>query len=563
MMKRVVQFVAAVFATVLVPVALAAQGPGSVTGTVIDRENQRPVQEVQVIVVGTQRGTQTDQNGRFTITGVPAGAQVVRARRGGYAPASVTVSVSSGQSAAANFSLSASVTQLQEVVVNAVTGQLQTRVQNGTNTGYVKVDSLNQGAITKMADVLQGRVAGVNLQSASGTAGSSQRVRIRGANSLSLSNEPLLYLDGVLVSNSKGGFSLGGQDYSRLNDLNPEEIDNVEILKGPAASAIYGSAAANGVILISTKRGRAGAPRYRGYAESGLVKDVNKYPLNFAALSSFGTGDYYDIANGGILNIRTFLGGSAPYDICPNYRAAIPAGTTVSGAANCKQDVFLSFDQFRDSRTTPFQNGYRNKGGLNISGGSEALTYFLAADKSREEGVLRPNLVDQVNLRTNLNARIGQNANAAVSVSYISNSTNRISNDNSIFSPLINAFLGTAQYLPGMEADTSSVFKAGSRLGSYFGYNTNDQRKVQADQGIDRFVLGANSNYTPLSWLRINGNAGLDLFNRFDRQTIKPNELPLAQSYILGFRNASRAASCTTRCPPVHALPNPSSNWAT
>ena len=235
MMKRVVQFVAAVFASVLVPIALAAQGPGTVTGTVIDRENQRPVQEVQVIVVGTQRGTQTDQNGRFTITGVPSGAQVVRARRVGYAPASVTVSVSSGQSATANFSLAASVTQLQEVVVNAVTGQLQTRVQNGTNTGYVKVDSLNQGAITKMADVLQGRVAGVNLQSAAGTAGSSQRVRIRGANSLSLSNEPLLYLDGVLVSNSKGGISLGGQDYSRLNDLNPEEIDNVEILKGPAA----------------------------------------------------------------------------------------------------------------------------------------------------------------------------------------------------------------------------------------------------------------------------------------------------------------------------------------
>ena len=474
--------------------------------------------------------------------GVPEGARTIRARRVGYAPATQAVTVTSGATASASFALTVSVAQLQEVVINAVTGQAQTRVQGGTNPGYVKVDSLNMGAITKMADVLQGRVAGVNLQGAAGTAGSSQRVRIRGANSLSLSNEPLLYVDGVLVSNSKGGISLGGQDYSRLNDINAEEIDNVEILKGPAASAIYGSAAANGVILISTKRGKAGAPQYRVYAETGTQKDVNNYPLNYAALTAFNpAGNYYDIPNGGILNIRTIFGAGAPYDICPNYRAAIPVGTTVNGLSNCTQDVILSFDQFRDERTTPYQNGSLNKAGLNVSGGGDAITYFLGAEKSRELGVLRPNSVDKVNLRSNLNAKVGQNANAAISMSYISSSTNRISNDNSIFSPLINAFLGPAEYIPGMESDT--VASAGSRLGSYFGYNTADQRKVQADQGIDRFVLGANANYTPLAWLRLNGNAGLDMFNRFDRQTINPNELPLAQSYILGFRNATRAAN--------------------
>ena len=541
-MNRIVRNVLAALAIALLPAGLYAQGDGTVTGVVIDQATQAPVQEVQVVVVGTQRGAMTDQQGRFSIPGVPAGSYEVRARRVGYAPVTQRVTVSAGQSQSANFSLSTSATQLQEVVVNAVTGQVQRRAEVGTNTGYVNVADLNKGPITKFGDVLQGRVAGVTLQGAVGTTGGSQRVRIRGANSISLSNEPLLYVDGVLASNSKGGFSLGGQDYSRLNDVNPEEIENVEILKGPAASAIYGSAASNGVILISTRRGRAGAPVWRAYAEAAQLKDVNEYPLNYAALTTFTPGaPFYDIANGGILNIRSLLGGGAGYEICPNFRAGIPTGTTVSGQTSCTQDVLLSFDQFRDSRTTPFQNGVRGKVGVNVSGGSEALTYFISGDRDTENGVLRPNNLARVNLRTNLNARIGTRANAAITAAYIQSSTERLSNDNSIFSPLINAFLGTAEYLPGMESDT--VGTASRRIGSYFGYNTGDQRKVTADQSLDRFVIGSQLNFTPISWLRLNGNAGLDYFGRFDRQTVDPNELPLALSYILGFRNASRASN--------------------
>ncbi len=523
-------------ALVLFPAGLMAQS-GTVSGTVVDQATQRPIQDAQIQVVGTQRGASTDQQGRYTIQGVPTGVAQLRARRIGYGVGNQQVTVGTGATAVANFALSSSATQLQEVVVNAVTGQIERRVEVGTNVGHVNVGELNKGPITSLGDVLQGRIAGVNLQSAAGTSGSSQRVRIRGANSLSLSNEPLLYIDGIAASNSKGGISLGGQDYSRLNDLNPEEIENIEILKGPAASAIYGSAASNGVILITTKRGRAGRAQWRAYAEAGQMKDENSYPLNYAALSRFGSGDFYNIPAGGILNIRTLFGAAAPYDICPNYRAALAAGT--SGA--CKQDELLSFDQFRDARTTPYETGNRSKYGLNVSGGSEALTFFISGDKEHESGVLRPNDLDRVSLRTNVNAKIGARATAAITAAYIRSDTRRISNDNSIFSPLINALLGTAQYLPGMEQDT--VRRAGDRLGSYFGYNTNDQRKVQASQNVDRFVIGANTNYTPLSWLKVNGNAGLDYFGRYDRQTINPNELPLAQSYILGFRDAFRATN--------------------
>ncbi|HET9683179.1 MAG TPA: SusC/RagA family TonB-linked outer membrane protein [Gemmatimonadaceae bacterium] len=518
-----------------------AQGVGTVVGRVTDQGTQAPVEGVQVLVVGSQRGTQTDAQGRYSIGGVPVGAHDIRARRVGYTSRVQTVTVQSGQSVTADFTLTQAVTQLQEVVVNAVTGQAQRRAEGGTNTGYIDTTMLNQGAITKMSDVLQGRVAGVNLQSASGAAGSSQRIRIRGANSLSLSNEPLLYVDGVQFSNNKGGFTLGGQDYSRLNDINPEDIENIEVLKGPAAAALYGSNAANGVILVTTKKGRSGQTRFGGYAEAGTSKDVNNYPLNYAALTTIDASKPYYEPQGGYLNVPAAIGAGAPYDICPNYRAAIPTGQTVNGQTSCNQDVLLSFDQFRDPRTTPFQTGTRAKFGANVSGGNSGQTFYVAADKQREDGVLRPNNFDQTSARGNFNTRLGSQANASISTSYVTNSTNRISSDNSIFSPLINGLLGPAQYIPGMESDT--VGSAGNRYGSYFGYNTFDQRKVQADQSVDRFVIGANLNYTPLSWLRLNGNAGLDYFSRYDQQSINPNELPLSQSYILGFHQGQRSNS--------------------
>jgi TonB-linked SusC/RagA family outer membrane protein len=451
------------------------------------------------------------------------------------------VTVGAGATETANFALAISATTLDEVVVNAVTGQEQRRVESGVNTGNVNVADLNKGPITKFTDVLQGRVPGVMVQGAVGTTGGSQRVRIRGANSLSLSNEPLYYIDGVLASNSRGGFTLGGQDYSRVSDINPDEVENIEILKGPAASALYGSAAANGVILVTTKRGRPGKTVWRLYTEGAQMKDVNDYPLNYAALTTLTGGDYYHIPFGGVLNIRSIVGASGGYEICPNYRAGIAVNDTVFNQVRCTQDVLLSFDQFRDARTTPFQNGSRAKVGLNVSGGSEALTYFISGDREREAGVLRPNDLTRTSVRTNINARLGSKVDAGVNAAYIQSGTKRISNDNSIFSPLINALLGTAEYLPGMESDT--VGSAGGRVGSYFGYNTADQRKVVAFQSLDRFIVGSNVNFTPLSWLRLNGNGGLDYFGRFDRFTMDPNVLPLAESYILGFRQASRASN--------------------
>lgn len=531
-MTRLVRFLSVAFAFALLPAGLAAQDDGTIAGAVTDRASGRPLPEVQVQVAGTQRGSMTDREGRFSIRGVPAGTYEVRARRVGYAPMSERVTVGAGATASVNFVMTESALTLQEVVVSAITGAQERRVEIGTNVGQINVATLQKGPITKMSDVLQGRVAGVQLQSATGTSGGGQKIRIRGANSLSLSNEPLIFIDGVRASNSSGGYSLGGQDYSRLNDINPEEIENIDILKGPAAAAMYGSVANNGVILITTKRGQAGAPQWRMYLEGSSFKDQSPYPHNYAALQVNKANEpFYRTEFGGTpLNITRWFGSSAAYAICANYQLA---------AGSCRQDTFLDFDQFGDARTTPYQTGSRAKTGLNVSGGSDMVTYFISGDRDKELGVLRPNDVKRTSIRTNLNARFGSKLSGAITGAYIKSETQRISNDNSIFSPLINAFLGPAQYVAGMESDT--VGSAGGRNASYFGFNTADQRNYKADQTLDRFVIGSNANYTPLSWLRINGNVGLDYFGRFDRLSLDPNLLPIASSFTAGHRSATRS----------------------
>ncbi|HUQ19119.1 MAG TPA: SusC/RagA family TonB-linked outer membrane protein [Gemmatimonadaceae bacterium] len=541
-MSKLVRVVAVLFSALL-PAIAEAQVGGTITGRVIEGATQRPVSEAQVMVVGTQRGTTTDQQGRYTLAGLGTGQYQIRVRRIGYAQADQLVTVGTGAVAVANFSLTAAAAQLQEVVVNAVTGALERRVEVGTNVGHVNVANLDKGPITKMADILQARVAGVTLQSTGGATGAGQRIRVRGANSLSLSNEPLLYVDGILVSNGKGGIDVGGGDYSRLNDLNPEEIENIEILKGPAASAIYGSAAANGVLLITTKKGHAGAPVWRAYAEGGQLKDINQYPLNYAALTrvdptSTNT-NYFEAFEGdtpGFVYLNTASTGfsGAPFALCHNYAAAAATNP-------CKQDVLLSFDQFRDPRTTPFVTGMRDKLGLSVSGGSDALTYFMSGDREEENGVLRPNNLKRLSLRTNLNARISSKATAAISAAYINSNHRRLGSDNNIFSPLLVAFHGPAEYIPGMETDT--LGSGANRPGSLFGPNYVDQQKYFANQDVDRYIIGANTNITPLGWLRVNGNIGLDYYGRQDKEAQDPNVLPIDQSFTLGFRDAYRASN--------------------
>lgn len=502
----------------VLPAALAAQERGTVTGLVVEQNTRRPLPSVQVRVAGTQLGTMTTQEGRFTIPNVPAGERTIRVQSLGFAASEVVVQVTPGGTATANLELRPTAITLEAVVVSAVTGQTARRRELGTNTGTITSAELENMPITSVSTALTARVPGVQLQSVTGTVGGSQRIRIRGANSLSLSNEPLIFIDGVLASNSKGvSLGTGGQDVSRLNDLNQDDIESFEILKGPAASALYGTAAANGVVLITTRRGRAGPSRFRAYSEVGILEDKTAYEDTFLS---------YQVNDATLpLTLNGTNLNTAGYTACPNENAA---------RGLCRQDETIRRNYFA-SPQGPFTTGHRNKYGVSSSGGREGATFYLSADWEDEQGAISFNTLDRLSLRANLDGQLTNSLRVAVSSNYINSGLALNSSDNSIFSPLINGFLASA-FEPTQEQLDAS--RPGTRPGAGFGYYNQDFEHYLVNQDLDRYIIGSNVNFTPRAWLTTNLNLGLDWFSRLDTRTLQPGRLPIAATFTPGQRSA-------------------------
>jgi TonB-dependent SusC/RagA subfamily outer membrane receptor len=290
MIRQLRQLAVAMATVAIVPLLAFAQQTGTITGRVTESGTGQPVADANVVVVGTTRGARTDAEGRYRIADVPAGTAQVRALRIGYSSTAQTVAIAAGGTNTADFALSTAAISLDRVLVTA-TGSEQRRVEVGNAVSNISVVDVQKAAVPNGASLLQGRAPGVTVIQNGGTTGSSARIRIRGANSINLSNEPLIIIDNIRVNNSFNSFSIGtgGQSVSRLNDLDPDEIESIDILKGPAASALYGTAAANGVIQVTTKRGRSGKPTYSVYAEGGSIKPFDRFPANYNSYSG-GTG---------------------------------------------------------------------------------------------------------------------------------------------------------------------------------------------------------------------------------------------------------------------------------
>jgi TonB-dependent SusC/RagA subfamily outer membrane receptor len=236
--------------------AQAAARLGTIQGRVTDVASGRPVAEAQMAIISLGRGVRASDQGVYRLAGVPAGTYQLKAIRIGFEAKSVAVIVRAGETVTMDVALKQSVTQLDVQVVTA-TGETQRRREQGTNVSTISVaDEVPLAAQANFSSVLASRTPGVNVTSAGGSTGTGSRIRIRGANSISLSNDPLLIIDGVRVNNSSGSNSIGvgGQAPSRFDDLNPDDLESVEVIKGPAGVALYGLQAANGVIQVRTKR---------------------------------------------------------------------------------------------------------------------------------------------------------------------------------------------------------------------------------------------------------------------------------------------------------------------
>lgn len=237
------------------PPGAATPQPAPTAGVVLDGQTLQPLSDVVVTAGGVS--AVTDRAGRFRLDNVSGSELELVARRIGYRPISQRVRVGDQ---AIRINMAATAINLEEVIVTGTPGATERRaLSNSVST--VDVSGAAEIAPTRsVTDLLQGRAAGVVAIQPGGVVGGGPRVKVRGVASLSLTDQPLLYVDGVRVDNTTASGPVGRSVaiVSRLNDFNPEDIESMEIVKGPSAATLYGTEAANGVIQIITKRGRRG-----------------------------------------------------------------------------------------------------------------------------------------------------------------------------------------------------------------------------------------------------------------------------------------------------------------
>ena len=259
---------AALFAVgILGATEVAAQQTGTIAGRVLNASTNAPVPAAQVTIVGTSLGALVRDDGRYLITGVPAGTHEVRAQSIGFTAETQAVSVAAGASVVVDFRLREQAISLDEIVVTGV-GAAARRREIGNSLAQVSLADLEAKPISSVEEALRGSVAGVQSLAVTGQVGSSGTLQLRGVTSVSQGNEPLVYVDGVRLSTNRvppanledgRGPRVSGMS---LNDINPQDIERIEIIKGAAATTLYGTEASAGVIQIFTKKGQEGAPQW-------------------------------------------------------------------------------------------------------------------------------------------------------------------------------------------------------------------------------------------------------------------------------------------------------------
>ena len=299
--------------------ALEAQ-TGTISGTVVGTGGQ-PIASAFVTLTQSNRTGVTNPRGQFTLQNVPAGAQEIEVSSLGYRAETQTVTVVAGQTVEVEFVLRVSAVALDEVVV---TGQASgvARREIGTSIASVDVTQLESAPINNLSQLLQARAPGVNVMPGGGKSGQGSRIVLRGAASITQSNEPLIYVDGIRIDNSSSsGISTttAGASWSGLDDINPADIERIEIIRGASAATLYGSEASAGVIQIFTRRGREGVTQWRYNADFGVLSS----PRDWWQISAYSDWFYDNMVQSGRTQSHqvSVTGGSESF----SYYAAVTA----------------------------------------------------------------------------------------------------------------------------------------------------------------------------------------------------------------------------------------------
>lgn len=488
------------------------QRTGTITGRVTEVGSETPVVGAQVLVDGVGRAI-TNPEGRYRVTNVAPGKHTVSVVSIGYRGGEREVEVGDGATVVVDFALEAAPTQLAEVVVTA-SGE-QRRIELGHDITVLNVDSIVATTpISSVTDLLEGRVPGLIVQRTSGAPGDPARIRLRGVSSPLKSNDPIIVVDGIRVyseqSDRRGeNLATGGTgNYaapSPLDYIDPNSIETIQVVKGPSAATLYGQDAANGLIIITTKKGRPGPARWTASVEHGQTQMAGKYPDLYMRW-----GHTYSEAN-------------------PVYCPANNRVNGFTGTALCMGEEIVRFQMLNDPELTVLDRGGGTAVSVGVSGGSSSLTYNVTGSYRDEVGLIklpayeverfreerefappewmrRPQNLKQWGASSSLQARLSPKADVTLMASLSRTEQQRSSLERQL-GTLMSTYLDEATGTYYRMAGATNVLATDDVLNDYY---------ERATATATRFMNGASLNWRPLPWLSFAADAGLDVVQRSD-----------------------------------------------
>lgn len=476
----------------------------TITGTVVEKEKGLPLPGVSIKIEGTASATITDGNGRFTIkAAVGAHLNITSI---GFTAQRIPVTASNDY----KILLAEDNEKLQEVVVTSF-GIQRDKKTLGYGVGTVSSESLTKAPTPDITNALAGKVAGVQV-SGSGGGFTSSNVTIRGFSTFTGSNQPLYVVDGVPIDNGGGSNSInaGVSGSSRVSDINPEDIESMSVLKGAAATVLYGSRAASGVILITTKKGKAGTKNLVSLTSTTTLGNINLFPEYQNEYAQGSNGIYGDATNplGWVARSTSWgprIAGQTVTDILGNK-------VSLQAYPNNVRDILQS--------TTSFDNS------LNFSGASETFNYRVSYSNSTQDALVPGNRLNKNNFSVNAGANITSKLKLSTSFSYVNNSSNRTQAGNQGANPLWRAIYAPRSYdvtgLPVTDAAGNQIWYSTSEENPYWSID-----HITSKQELNRFFGNLGLKYDFTSWLQADLKVGVDVFNNnssgFDDKGVRSN----------------------------------------
>lgn len=506
---------------------LTAWAQNRVSGTVTSAETDESLPGVNVVVKGTTIGTVTDIDGNYSIQ-VPDGQGTLQFSFIGFTPEEVEIN---GQSTI-DMAMAPDVQSLQEVVVTAV-GIEREKKALGYATETIESEDIVNSMETNFVSALSAKVPGLNVTNSSGAAGSSSLVTIRGFNTIRGDNQPLMVIDGIPIDNSqlssaspdegRNGFLSGVANSNRAIDIPQENIASVTVLKGAAATALYGSQAGNGAIIITTKRGKAGGGINVNFKAGLEVMQYNKMiPLQDSyAQGLFGTYQGPETGSGYSWgpSFDTLVYQPDPTYIHDKNGFIVSENENPGGQ---RVQPYNNVDNF-------FRTGYKQYYNFDVSGANDRTDYYFSAGYEGTNGIIPKNTFEKLNVSFNGGTRIGEKWKVRSGINYINSGGVRIEQGSNVSGVM----LGLTRTAPSFD-NSNGLGEDGADNPEAYVFPDGTQRNYRGGGGYDNPFWTVNRNpleddvnrvigkfevdYSPLEWLSLKYRVGIDYYSDYRAQ---------------------------------------------